>query len=197
MSYTYQADTRNVYVYFDGTPSATATDSSVAGSYFHHERADSTDTGTYSKETYKGFRLAMLNTATNGTDAAGPKIIWAPGQTLASDEVYQNGSTASSQGVYASSGTTTAPNTYVSTGSLLDANFPATAGAFNFRTGDLPNAPTQQPNYVGTFSKPASGASTIRLNCVAWFEGNDENMRNNKRMDQVVSTVAFYSAIAA
>lgn len=196
LSYEFQADARNVYVFFDGTPSATATDSSVAGSYFTHSKADSNDTGTYEKFTYMGFRLAMLNTSTNGGNTAGPKLIWAPGQSAVADEKYQNGATATSQGVYASSGTATVPNTYVSTGSLLDANFPATVGAFNFRSGDVPANPTQQPNYIGTFVKPASGASTILLNCVAWFEGNDSNVVDAAELDQVSASMKFYTRVA-
>ena len=198
LSYTYQADSRAVYVFFDGTPSANATDSSVAGSYFTHSRADSNDEGSYTKETYKGFRLAMLNTSTNGGNTAGPTVIWAPGQTATADETFQSGAALANKGVYASSGTATTPNVYVATGSLLDANCPDTGtNSLNFRGGDLPANPTQKPNYVGTFTKPNSGASTIVLNCVAWFEGTDSNVVDEAALDQVTATLKFYTRIAA
>ena len=185
LGYTFQGDTRNVYVYFDGIPSATSTDSSVSGSYFTHSNTVANDTATYEKYTYKGFRLSMISTAENG-----PKIIWAPGTNTGADEKFQHGATGSSFGYYStdSTGSTTA-NTYYAAGSLLDSSFAA-----NYRSGNLPSNPTQQPNYVGTFV--SGSATSIVLNCVAWFEGNDSNVVDAAELDQVTATMKFYTRIA-
>lgn len=180
-TYTYSADTRDVYLFFD----AAATGGT---STFSHSKASTSDTGTYSKYTYMGFRIAMVNSGT-----AGAKVIWAPGTNVAADEKYQNGAAATNQGVYpgTGAGSVTTPNTFNSTGSIIDAG-----GYNNIKTGELPTNPTQRPDYLGTFTNTTPGTTNkIALTCVAWFEGNDQNVVDAAELDKVSASMGFYTRI--
>ena len=175
--YTYSSDTKDVYLYFDGSTTAQS-QTPVPSTTFTH----STNTaGTGSENTYKGFRLAMIGAA---------KVIWAPGTNVANDEKYQSNAAAGDQkSSYA------ATNAYSADGSLIDA-----AGYSHCKAGALPANPTQRADYLGTFqyaNKDANNIVTIAVKCVAWFEGNDSNVVDSASLDQVSATLGFYTRIAA
>ena len=172
--YTYSSDHKDVYLYFDGSISGTPAPSST----FTH----ATNTaGSGSENTYKGFRLAMVNGST--------RVIWAPGTSTAGDEQYQSNTTAGD--TKSSYGAT---NAYDASGSLIDA-----AGYAHCKAGQLPNNPTQRADYIGTFTfaSATNNVATISVKCVAWFEGNDSNVVDSASLDQVSATMGFYTRIAA
>ena len=166
----------DVYLYFDGTVGTGAT-----STFTPKTLADGTPTSS-NLATYHGFRLAMIGTG---------KVIWAPGTDVVADEVYQTGTAIDSQGIYASSGTATTPNTYVSTGSIID------------KTGldadkSSPTPSTARADYLATFSRSGSEATTeVSVVCVAWFEGNDDNVVDEAELDKVTATLGFYTRVAA
>ena len=53
---------------------------------------------------------------------------------------------------------------------------------------------TTRLDYLGTMQ---SGSTTMTLTCIAWYEGTDENVANNKALEQVQSLVKFYSTNVA
>ncbi len=175
-NYTFSADTRNVYLFFDGSVG------SGSSSTFTYTKADGTAvaTGNDVLNTYKGFRLAMVGTK---------KVIWAPGTSTVADEQYQSGSTKSSVTAYGTH------NTYVSTGSLIDA-----AGYANAKSGTL-NTPTERADYLGTFQYSNANSTTkvctLTVVCVAWYEGNDSNVVDTAELDKVSAALGFYTRIAA
>lgn len=171
--YTFSADTRDVYLFFDGSVGSAAT------STFTPLKADGSAVGSSGHLTYKGFRLAMVGNA---------KVIWAPGTNVTADEKYQSGATATSTTAYGTH------NSYVSTGSLIDSD-----GYANIKSGTLSN-PTQRADYIGTFDYDNADSNkvvTLPVVCVAWFEGNDQNVVDDAELDKVSAALGFYTRIAA
>ena len=169
-TYTFSSNTSPVYLYFDGTAGNAATSKMT-----DHEQTVAGKSGT-TLESYKGFRVAMKATNT---------VIWAPEQADTASLKYQ--STASATANYSANGT------YVATGSLIS----STGYAANL-TDAIGNTPTQRADYLGTFATPASGStSTVTVECVAWFEGNDANIVNDANLHNVSATLGFYTRASA
>ena len=173
-NYTFSADTRDVYLYFDGSAGGSST--------FTYTKADGTAvaSGNGVLNTYKGFRLAMVGTK---------KVIWAPGTSTVADEQYQSGGTDADVTAYGTH------NTYVSTGSLIDA-----AGYAHIKSGTL-STPTERADYLGTFqfsnANSTTKVCTLAVVCVAWYEGNDSNVVDTAELDKVSAALGFYTRIAA
>ena len=173
-TYTYSSDTRNVYLYFDGSVYNESTNPEA--STFSHQVVTA---GSEAKHTYMGFRIAMVGGA--------HKVVWAPGTNVDTDEKYQSGSAKANVSSYA------ATNAYNSAGNLIDST-----GVSSIRSGTLPNNPTERADYIGTFTNTTPGTTNvIALKCVAWFEGNDTNVVDGADLDQVTAKLAFYTRIAA
>lgn len=173
-NYTFSADTKDVYLFFDGSVGDAKT------STFTPLKADGSAVGTSGHLTYKGFRIAMVG---------GAKIIWAPGTNVVADEKYQSGATGSSVTAYGTH------NTYVSGGSLIDAD-----GYANIKSGTLSN-PTSRADYLGTFQYSNANSTTkvctLAVTCIAWYEGNDQNVVDDAELDKVSAALGFYTRIAA
>jgi hypothetical protein len=179
-NYTFSADTKDVYLYFDGSVASQSLTPAPSSSFSHSTVESGTDA---TKETYKGFRLAMLGTNIH-------PIVWAPGTSETADEKYQNNAEAgNTQGTYTR-------NAYLAAGNLIDA-----AGFAHCKSGTLPANPTERADYLGTFHYTAADASTkvctLAVKCIAWFEGNDSNVVDEANLDQVTATMGFYTRIAA
>ena len=173
--YTFSADTKDVYLYFDGSTTAQAQSPAPSTTFTHATNTAGTDA---SKNTWKGFRLAMIGAA---------KVIWAPGTSTAGDEQYQsNTAVGDTKSSYA------ATNAYAAAGSLIDA-----AGYAHIKAGALPANPTQRADYLGTFtySTATNNICTLSVKCVAWFEGNDSNVVDSASLDQVSASLGFYTRI--
>lgn len=179
-NYTFSTDTKDVYLYFDGSTTAQSQTPAPTTTFSH-----STNTaGSGSENTWKGFRLAMVN----ATDSV--YVIWAPGTSTAGDEKYQsNAAAGDAKSSYA------ATNAYNVNGSLIDA-----AGYAHCKSGALPANPTQRADYLGTFDIDNDDNDdkvvTIAIKCVAWFEGNDSNVVDTASLDQVSASLGFYTRIA-
>ena len=154
-TYAFGGDTTAMNLYFDSAASSVTVMSSVAG--------------TNSYQTYKGFRIAFVNTA------ASRKVVWAKNQANAECNyvVAANDQT----GAYSNVNSTSVA------GDLIDSSN-MTAIAEN-STGTIARA-----DYLGQFT---SGSNTVTIKCVAWFDGTDENVQNGSRMDTVQAALTFYT----
>ena len=112
--------------------------------------------------------------------------VWAGGHTSAeaSDLKYQKGAAEANATAYVS------PNADDAAGTLITGQ--GTSGTYvaglHAASGDT--AGTARADYIGTFT---SGAPTVSVKCIAWYEGNDINVMNGARMDRVAATMAFYT----
>jgi hypothetical protein len=83
----------------------------------------------------------------------------------------------------------------VSGGSLIDAD-----GYANIKSGNL-ETPTSRADYIGTFQFSSADSSTkvctLAVTCVAWYEGNDQNVVDDAELDKVSAALGFYTRIAA
>ena len=175
-SYEWGGSSNPVNLYFDGTVGTGAT------STFTPQTLAGGTAAASGKATYHGFRLAMVGTK---------KVIWAPGTSTVSDEVYQSGTAIDSQGIYAGSGDASVPNTYVASGSIIDAT-----GYAADKTSATPSA--ERADYLGTFTRSGSETSTsLVVTCVAWYEGNDVNVMDGAELDKVTATLGFYTRVTA
>ena len=175
-TYEWGGSSNPVNLYFDGTSGTGATSS------FTPQTAAGGTAAASGLATYHGFRLAMVGTK---------KVIWAPGTDVVADEMYQNGTAITAQGAYASSGSTSAPNTYVASGSIIDAD-----GLAADKTSATPS--TERADYIGTFTRSGTEASTnLAVTCVAWYEGNDQNVVDGAELDKVTATLGFYTRVTA
>ena len=172
--YTFNADTHDVYLYFDGSIASQNTAPDTVTSTFTHSTVTA---GSGTENTYKGFRLAMIGSH---------PVVWAPGTTETDDEVYQSNATAGD------TKTSYTRNAYAEGGNLIDA-----AGYAHCKSGALPNAPTERADYLGTFvyATATNKVSTLSVKCIAWFEGNDNNVVDSASLDEVSAALGFYTRI--
>lgn len=119
----------------------------------------------------KGFRIGMYTTGTGAQS-----IVFADQQELAKCSY-----------ITAISGTT---GTYTavtdSAGNLVDTSNTlglAADGADHSSRGD----------FIGTINKGEGTTGTLTLNCVAWFEGTDENIINDAVFKKMSATLKFYT----
>jgi len=184
VSYTWGSDHRPLNIFFDYTNSAT-TITAQAG-----QSGPSAQTGL-------GFRIAIIN------NDASHAVVFNKAQSAAkfsttyavdAGEAYY-GTTNASNANYSYFG-----NDFYGFGNIacnIASDSRKAIGSYAKATDSEANQNTRQ-DYLDQITRNGDEtSSSVTFTCVAWFEGNDENVRNEKRMDQVVSTVAFYSAIAA
>ena len=169
-TYTFGGDSSNVNLYFD-LDAANLTGTQVTA-------------GTVAnKETWKGFRIAFICGART--------LVWAGGHASseAASLVFQSGATRSTTTAY------TNPNSSSAAGTLITGfgTSGTCAAALHAPTDDLASA--ARADYIGAFVKGATDSTTLSVKCIAWYEGNDENVVNGARMDQVAATMAFYTRV--
>ena len=154
-TYTFGGDSTAMNLYYESAASTVTVMSSVAG--------------TNSYETYKGFRIAFINSSLSR------EVVWAKNQGVAncSYVVDEDDDT----GEYTDDNSTSAQ------GDLIDSrNMTAIA--------ENSNGSTSRADYLGQFT---TSSATINIKCVAWFEGTDENVVNGSRMDTVQAALSFYT----
>lgn len=136
----------------------------------------STDTNESElKETSKGFRLAFYPQTSNKTGTnTQQKHVWADLQT--SDKCKY---------VKLVDETPT-PNTAYTTSELLDSSASESIAT-------QPSGPSDKNYCLGQFIQFDGGVSSISFTCVAWFEGEDENVVNASKMQTVKAGLAFYT----
>ena len=170
-NYEFGGDTTPINLYFNGAASGEGI-SSVT------KTANNPAEGQ--KETYKGFRLAFVNSA------ASRSLVWADNQTYdkCSYLTATNGDPADAFGSTSDNvilGSYTSPNS--TNGDLIDSSGVVALDA------DASGA-TTRADYLGQFT-PSS--TRIIIKCVAWFEGTDENVINSATLDTVAAALAFYT----
>lgn len=137
---------------------------------------DSTPEGAESRETSKGFRIAFFPQSSNKTASNQVSThVWAYLQESSKCKYVKD-----------VSGTPTGASAYTGTELLYSG---ITAGA---SVGDL-NGSTSANNYLGQFAGFDDGDSYITFTCVAWFEGEDENVVNKSKMQTVSAALAFFT----
>lgn len=156
-TYAFGGDSTAMNLYFDAAAS-TCTGTQVTAA-----------SGTQTEETYKGFRIAFINTA------ASRKVVWAENQASASCKYVT--ATDSANGSYSNVDSTSAA------GDLIDSTSMTAIGENSSGT-------VTRADYLGQFT-PSS--NTVIIKCVAWFEGTDPNIVNGARMDQVSAAMTFYT----
>ena len=184
VSYTWGSDHRDLNVFFDYTNSAT-TIAKQSG-----ESGDAAQTGL-------GFRIAIINADASHT------VVFNKQQSAAKFSTTY--ATNDGEAFYGTTNASNANYSYFGNDFYGFGNVACNAASESrkaigtyAKATDSEASQTGRHDYLATISRNGDElSSSATFTCVAWFEGNDENMRNNKRMDQVTSTVAFYSAIAA
>ncbi len=165
-TYTFGGDTSDVNLYFD-----------VANALLQGTQVTAA-TGSHTETTYKGFRIAFI------TDSR--TVVWAGGRDNADvdDLYYQTGTGTANKANYLDANSSTDQGTLI-TGDRNNIDLAAVA---EDSTGSDDRA-----DYIGTFT---SAASTLSVKCIAWYEGNDENVVNGARMDTTTATMAFYTRVS-
>ena len=156
-TYAFGGDSTAMNLYFDAAAS-TCTGTQVTAA-----------SGTQTEQTYKGFRIAFINSA------ASRKVVWAENQ--ASSNCHYVTATDTATGSYFNVDSTS------QAGDLIDSTS-MTAIAENG------SGTTTRADYLGQFT---TTTNTITIKCVAWFEGTDPNIVNGARMDQVSAAMTFYT----
>ena len=174
-TYTFGGSSGNVNLYFDSINSSLDPTLSSAAAAGHTE------------QTYKGFRIAFINSAASrkvvwAGEQAAAKCLFVDSDTTVAYDAETHAATYTNNGTYGTANSSSSATDLLdSTGlAIIDEN--AASGAAN------------RSDYLGVFT-PA--ANTITVKCVAWFEGTDENVVNGSEMDQVDAVLNFYTRTAA
>lgn len=168
--YTFGGDTTNVNLYYDLDQAILTPTAGTTGD---------ASTG----ETWKGFRIAFI--------CGSRTLVWAGGHTSseASGLKYQGGTAVANATTYVG------PNADNSAGELVTGYGASGTYAAAIHAGSSDSAlGAARADYIGTFT---SSAHTLSVKCIAWYEGNDANVKNGARMDEVAATMAFYTRTAA
>ena len=125
------------------------------------------------KQTGKAFRIAFVV-------SGGKTLVWADLQTKANCKY--------------TSATNAAPSSYVDNNHDLIAS--DTYNEYSFAANGA-STNHDRNDYIGQITKPNDNTvGSLTVHCVAWFEGNDENIVNNARMDNVSAKMGFYARTA-
>ena len=174
LTYTWGADTSPLNVFFD-----------YSGSSMGSTDANTTDTG---------LRIAMIASRT---------VVYAGLQTAANLKgVYGTAAATDPEDVATSAmaayGTTNLNSTsfsyFASNGFAKGDTAAASIKTSYSKAIDGESGQNGREDYLGQITH--SGASDhIDIYCVAWYEGTDPNVVNNKTLDSVTSTLKFYATI--
>ena len=136
-------------------------------------RAQKTAASSGSKQTANGFRIAFL------PEGGTPKVWGYRTGTAATDLHYVTGTGISNLGSY------TATNYIPETNGTYTAASDATTAADQTHNEGLIER-------IATINKTSDPASIV-INCVAWFEGTDEDVVSEAAMDGVSAKLNFYA----
>jgi len=187
VSYAWEQDQRNINIFFDYNASSMQA---------KKPNGDDLEEGDVA-ETAKGFRIAIMNKE----DTPAHTIVYSGlqaaaefkgtfGTAAANVDVYGNGSLANADKKYSYFATDKYAFSNTAVGSAT-----SHGGSINHATDGSANQ-TIREDYLATLTYNAEGANTT-LRCVAWYEGNDSSIITDNDLQSVVSTIGFYSAIAA
>jgi len=147
---------------------------------------------TSAAETDSGLRIAMAATKTvvfAGMQATAGNLKGVYGTAANNFEEY--GTTNITGGVF---GGYFAQSVY---GDSNTASSNATATKTTYSQaldGDTQSVQIARPDFLGTIEQEGEETnSDIVINCIAWYEGTDPNVVNNKSLGEVSSTLAFYA----
>ena len=174
INFTYSAGAESastVGLYFDPSASTTDVDTDVAAT---------PAAGEETKETKTGFRIAFFA----GAKTANVKFVWAPLQTAANCHYI----TSNTSGEPA---TPTKAADYAA-GSLIASDYATTAGTILASNAAAAN--TSATNYIANFT--GTEEKTLTVHCVAWFEGTDPGVVDRAAMQNVTSTMKFFTKTA-
>lgn len=136
--------------------------------------AGSVPSGYESKtyDTYKGFRIAFI--------CGSQKLVWADQQVTAKCTYITTGSP--SQATDYTSKKLIASDTTSNTG----------AAATTIVASNDTEAHGDELNFLGSFAT-GSASANLSITCVAWYEGTDENVVANSKMQPVSATMGFFT----
>ena len=176
LSYTWGADFTTLNVFFDYS----ATGSSMT--------AAAQAGGTLQNETSKGLRIAMIGTSRTAVFAG-----------LQTADNLSAVTSTSATAAYGATGATSADFSYFASTSYAKGNVlaaSATAKASYVKAVDGDASQNTREDYLGSITH-ANATDTMDIYCVAWYEGTDPQIVNNKEMEQVTSALKFYAALNA
>ena len=159
-TYVYGSDTNTLNLYL-------STDSGK--SYFTKESANRNATGDHTEQTWKGFRIAFINSAAS----TGSTVVWAQ-QQIGDNVKHIHATNTAETGVAQDSGVKVLASDTAPANTVLET---AESGG------------TSVNNYIGQFT---SSVTSITVKCVAWFEGTDPNVINEAEMDTVSAHMRFF-----
>lgn len=158
------------------------------------------------KDSMRGFRLAFLApNATSPSESAAKRLIWSP---------YDDGMKRDFSGMSSTNETevevwnvTSDPNAYkyVATDSTLGQNTAAFVNSGNkaFITGETayaraddttPNQNTRM-DYLAGITKGEGNVGSVKITCIAWFEGTNSNIEDRTTMNAFKADLQFYAAM--
>lgn len=158
-----------VQLYFDPAHSTTSVATDVAAQ----------DSST--AETKTGFRIAFFA----GASTAAVKFVWAPLQTAANCHYITADTTNPTKSAdYAA-------------GSLIASDYATTGGTI---LADTATTATEATNRIAAFADKAGTDGAVKeltVHCVAWFEGTDPGVVDKAAMQNVTSTMKFFTKTGA
>ena len=172
--YTFGGDASNVNLYFDLQNASL-------------EPTAGTDGSAATGETWKGFRIAFI--------CGSRTVVWAGGHTTseASGLHYQTSANSQGGGDYVNANSANQLGDLITGfGTSSDSGYPA-AVAILPGSENSPQSGTRS-DFIGQFT---TSTTTLSVKCIAWYEGNDDNVINGARMDTVSAVMAFYTRTAA
>ena len=156
------------------------------------------------KYTYGADTSAMNLYFDNGSVCTGTQVTAAAtGNTKISTNGFRIAFLSSTRSVVWANKETTAKCSYISGAAGSEAVTAYVAGDKDLIASDTTvsltknalSGSTSEVNYLGQFPAGAEGAEvSLVVDCVAWFEGTDENIINGTRMDTVAASLKFFSA---